>query len=394
MKRPMMFFTSGDCPCTPSPLHCDPPCTPFVGVTLSDDRYYGLATSAEGQLLLVPKGSNSQHFLKGSAGLVGFVIYEDEVVRIKVNPSINLPFMNPAVSGSYPLPGAFPFIVVGSGNPMQWRQLAAPSTGTYILESVNGSWVLAPGGTIPGLNTIGASPETVLKGGVMMIIEDPDNAGTYLVRRLAVIDKRVIVGNVDADTGEQTYGPLSSVVALTHPMGNFPKLYFRTFESLDADGNLISGGLEQAVVTGFGAVTDGIRMWYSPTTRRIYRAPAATHTFSSIGSSATATPPVSYTAPPGGHGAGSSAVYNYPDVRIDATFMFTADESFTMGLYRDDVLLHEFVNNATIDTFTIFYVDSACPPGSHTYSCKWKKNSGTNAVTIRQSLIMTMTLSA
>jgi hypothetical protein len=212
------------------------------------------------------------------------------------------------------------------------------------------------------------------------------------VRTLVVGHHRVLVGDVDGITGLTGHKSLPDADDLEHPKAKITAMRFYTLETLDLAGNSIAGGLEQAIVTGIGAVTDGVRMIYSPTLKRLFKAPPHTNSFVAVNSaSGSFTPAVAYGAIPGGHGAGVSHNYNYANVRIDFNLGSTADEAYQLGLFRDGTLLQEWNNLAILDTMTVFYNDVAVVPGAHTYDIRIKKTTGTNALNVRQSFFMIST---
>lgn len=388
-------FHPGDCPCAPCspfPAGCATPYYPATGATIADNRYFAFTTATKGQALIVPKGSNAQAFLKGSANQRGFVFFENDEIQIDSDPTLTLPLHNPAVSGNYPQPAAFKYLTIAHGaDPAEWRHVAAPSAGSWVLQCISGQWVLVDAGQIPGINQVGISSATLAKGNLLALEEV--TPGVFTVKKLQVQHGRVLVGHVDSGTGIVGYKALGLSEGLVHPIGKFADLRFTTLTSCDGAGAEIAGGLEQAVTTGIGAVTDGIRMIYSPSLKRLFKAPAQTFVPLAVFTPGASTvPPAAYEALPGGHGAGSSQTYNFGTVRVDFTMGTTADERYQIGLFRDGVLIAEFDNTAVVDTYGFFYIDTGVTPGAHTYDIRWKKTTGSNAAVIRYSIFQVSTL--
>lgn len=392
----MVFFNRGDCGCDGSTLSLQAgrAICPPTGARVTDDRYFTLVTAAAGQLIVVPKGSNSQCFLTGA--LAGFVYWANGEVRVLSEIDLTLTLLNPKVDGAYPVPADFKYLFAGTGDPTGWRHFAAPTAGRYLLASVNGAWTLQEAGQIPGIQDVGEIGATVTKGSLIMLVNiGEEDSPEYALRRLAVADKRVVVGFVDEDSGEQTFRTLLTSQYLEHPKAKFTELNFRTIGSLDADGNIISGGFDQALAYGGSAVTDGVRLIFSPTSNRLYKAPPHTIVVTNVPTNAgVATVPTSYGVMPGGHGVGSSGNFNYTTVRIDFNAGLTAgaaSNTQSFGVFRDGTLLQEFDND--LGTYVnLTYIDQSCPPGPHTYDIRWKRTSGSTTVGIRNSYLTVSTI--
>lgn len=395
MKRPSFFLGHfgypGGCACPQ--VGNDTPIIPPTGAVLSDNRYFTLTQAAAGQMLVVPKGSNVQSFLTAGVGVRGFAFYAAGEFTVEPAPALTLPLLNPLVSGSHPAPPGFKYIMAGTGDPADWRHVAAPTAGTWVLQSQNGSFLLVDASSIPGIDVIGASGVTTIKGGLMMLINLTPT--TYALRRLAVSHNRVVVGDIDPVSGESGYKALPDASPLTHPIASFLNLRVREFIGLDGSGNMIAGGLEDAAVTGLGAVTDGKSVFYSTVNKRFFFRPPQTFNFTQNTTTSASTAYTStFAAMPAGHGDGQSLNYNYPKVRIDFSMSTTAQESITLGLYRDGTLLQEFPFKTDYDV-SFFYVDVANPLGAHTYDVRWRATTGVTATSpgiIEQSSFMIQTL--
>lgn len=374
IKRPSFFFNrNGDCGCAGGvveSLQVARAVCPPTGARVTDDRYFSLVTTPQGRLLVVPRGSNSQCFL--TSDFAGFVLFANGEARVAKEIIMTLTLLNPAVSGSYPVPGGFKYLMAATGDPAEWRLLAAPTAGRWLVECVNGSWVFVDAGSIPGIQDVGQSGLTALSGGLMMLVNaGTDEAPNWAIRRLAVADKRVVVGFVDPDTGAQTYRALAAGLFLEHPKAKFPILQCRTFEMLDADGIVISGGLEQALAIGVGSITDAINPVYSPTAKRFFKAPLQTFEQYKIDANVAATETVSYALMPSSHGQAASLNFNYPIVRIDFQIRLTAAAGVTFGLFRDGAFLQEVNTESALDVSLVF-MDKTNPLGAHTYDIRMK----------------------
>lgn len=396
IKRPSFFFSQGDCGCNGVGMQLQTAMAvcPPTGARVTDDRYLTLVGSSHGKALVVPNGSNSQTFL--TSDFAGFAFYRDGEITVVKDPQLTMTLLNPAVSGSYPIPSGFKYLAGATGDPAEWRHIAAPTAGRWIMQSVNGQWVLTDAGSLPGLQDIGNNGTTAVQGGVMLLVNSgTDDDPVWVIRRLAVVDKRVIVGQIDEDTGAGSYRALPGGTFLEHPKARFTTLQSRTYATLDADGDPITDGIEQAVVTGAGAITDPTRVVYSPTTLRFYKEPVRTVATTNVPTNGTSTvPPTSYALMPSGHGAGQNLQYNYAKVMVAFTATMSSgatSDVIQFGVFRDGVLLQEFENDDQRKV-TIIYVDLACPYGPHTYDIRWKKSSGSTAVIISNSYLTVQTI--
>lgn len=393
-RRPMIFFSTGDCPCS-TPPDGIAPCveTPATPRTVCNDKYLTLTTSPKGQVLIVPKEAKCQVYL--SSTFPGFLFFTAGEVSVTKAPKLTLPLLNPAVDDAYPEPASFDYLAVADGaDPASWYHLRAPSVGEWTVGVEGGKFLLKQAGTIPGLNDIGESEDTETLGGLLLIVESPADSGEYVLTRLAVADKRVVVGFVDADTGASGFKTLPDADFLEHPKAAFTTLRFYQLETLDSDGDVISGGMELAVVTGGSATTDGVRMIYSPAKKRLFKAPAHTIHSTKVDTpmiSGGVLPPVTFGTMPGGYGAGSSLVYNYPTVRIDFTITFSLVEDVILGVFRDSVLVEEFASTST-SFVSLFCIDEDVPFGSHTYDVRWRKLSGTGNARAEHSNMLITTI--
>jgi hypothetical protein len=323
-------------------------------------------------VIVVPKEAKCQVFLTST--YPGFVFFELGEIAVTKAPTLTLPIHNPVEGDVTPEPEPFDYLTIGIGaDPTAWKHVAAPNEGVWTVGVEAGKFVFKAAGTIPGLNDIGASEDTVAGGGLLMIDEHPDDSGEYRLVRLEVADNRVVAGYVVVETGESGYRPIPDDVYLEHPKAKFVELLCRTFGSLDTSGNELSGGFEQASVTGAGAVTDGVALIYSPASKRLYKAPAHTRAFYeglAPMASAEAVPSTPGVIP-SGHGVGNSIAFRYPTVLIDFSIGYGAVENVILVLYKDGVQVKEFPTAST--TFNSFsYIDTVTL-GNHTYDVRWKR---------------------
>lgn len=348
------------------------------------------------KLIGVPSGSKCQAFLVpatvDSLPIRGFLFDDGSGLGsfITNQPQITLPLLNPAVSSAHPATGTWKYLIIGGGSdPSPWLMMAAPTAGSYIVQTENGVFKLVEAGSIPGLDAVGASAVFVPKAHVLGLVEV--SPGEFAARKIAVQHQRVLVGDVDGG-GIAGYKALGVGEQLAHPIGNLNQFFCRTFTTLDGSGNAIPDGLELAATFGVGAIGDLRRINYSPANKRFFLAPARTLTTLSVSSaSASTSPPVSYDLMPGGHCAPAAVTLNSPNVRIEAQISFTATETMGLGLFRDGVLIEERIVTVTNDPY-VYFIESAAPLGSHTYSIRWKRITGSTATIISRSVMSITTL--
>lgn len=388
----MKFF---NCDCGPSgSSQYRPPCV----ATIDSDAYLTLTVIPKGRLLVVSPGTTAQQFMKpamvGETAVPGFVFDKGDGLGAycEPQPKITLPTLNPPVSGVFPPTGNWQYILTATGSAdAPWTFIAAPSTGTFIVQAKNGTFSLVDAGQIPGIDQIGAAAGFALKGSLLCTVLV---GSAYVVQKLKVVDRRVVVGNVDVD-GNAGYTPLSGGDYLEHPKAKLGEFLSRTFVTLEADNDTpITNGLELALAFGVGAIVDGFRVQYSPTAKRFFQAPA--HTIASVvvpTNTGLVTVPSAYALIPGGHGAGVTHSYNYGNVRLDfsAGLANAAGDTLSFGIYRDGALLQEYDNDNN-NTLTVSYIDTTVTPGSHTYDIRWKRTSGTDQVNMRNSMFLIQTL--
>lgn len=270
MKKPMMFF-SCDCGGYPAvPRGCATPADPTV---ICDQRYYTLTTaSSRGKILVVIPGSNCQAYLPSTVR--GLVFSDGNGVGhyVEPTPAMNLPYVNPAVSGVVPSTGNATHLMVGtSSDPAAWKFFTAPSTGTWRLEVADGVFKFVDGTSIPGIMDI-ALQNTAESEVVMFGFHDTgeDTEGgdpIYALRKLNTPDKRPIVGKENLD-GSRVVRALPLDEPLEHPLATFEQLNVFEIVPVDEDGEALPNFEEMPE-----GVSDAISLVYSPTQKKLFRLP-------------------------------------------------------------------------------------------------------------------------
>lgn len=390
IKRPSFFFYPGEC-CGASPTVSQP----CVG-NIINDGYYSLGEIPAGNILAVAPGTNPQKFLKPAAvdgsKPAAMLMWSPGTGQwvCTLTPVMLLPQLNVPASGSTPsFGGSFPrLMVAGPGG--EWQFLGAPTDGRFILESYNGGFVLVDAGQIPGMNEIAADATFAAKGNLLAVIMEDGEAVT---KKLNVIHKRLVVGDVDGD-GLAGYKPIGVSEEVSHPLANFTTLRYRQFTNTNSSGEPLVDGLEQAVVTGGGAVTDGKRVFYSKIHQRFFYAPDATIRSAVVSvNTGNVTIPTSYGLIPSGHGQISSSPYNYTKVMILFNAGMNAaisSNTTSFGIFRDGTLVQEF-DNDTNGSVSLAFIDTVAL-GNHTYDVRWKRTSGSTDASMRNSNMLVTTL--
>jgi hypothetical protein len=376
MKIPTRFWTHDDCGCSPSYGVSHPVVAP-TGARVCDDKYFGLMSSTDGQLLVIPPGSNCQAYLKGADGIRGFITYENGTVRIDAAPRINMPVINPPVSGNTPATGGFKYLLVGSGaDPTNWQMLSAPTDGEFQVIAKGGAFGFVDAGQIPGINTVGASAANTTKGNLLVVVESaPDE---FTVRKLSVIHGRLIVGDVDSE-GVAGYKVLPSTDFLEHPKARFEEVHAQQFVQLDDDNNPIIGGIPELPVEGVGAITDAVLAVYSPTQKLFYRAPDRTK--ERVASSADVQVPDNGAwQAMNGHCTIDDVQFNYPDFMVSATVRSSidnnsgnaADYNMDFGLFIDGALDYTWLIKGAKDN-SMHRMVKGLAIGNHTVEIRVRK---------------------
>lgn len=380
----MFFFACSEC--SGAPVTTPPAC----GLTgIEDDRFLTLIPSPRLKLLGLVTGSKQLSLLKGAflstVPLAGFV-FDDGTGQgqyVEPAPKITLPLL---------VGTTFKQLIVGTGAAAsEWKMLTAPTTGDYILKVTGGNWSLVDAGQIPGLSDIGASTTIAPKGVVVAIVQTSTSGpAVYALQKLAIVNKRVLVGDT---TGTAGYRVLLDTEALEHPIGKHTALQIRTLETLDNAGSPIVGGLEQALTSGASAITDATALIYSPAVKRLFKAPPHLYNYAGVAApSASGTPTTSYVVLPGGHAAGASLAFNYPNVRIDCFIRFSlATANVSFALFRDGTQVFEWPLKAG-QSANLTYIDKGVTLGAHTYDIRYKQGTAAVACAIVFSSLTIQTL--
>lgn len=396
MKPLRIFYTTGDCGCSGSSGFSTPggstPTLPANKTVVCDDRYFTLLGGPAGKLMMVPVGSNCQMFLEPSvAGTIGFV-FVDAMGRayIEPQPKMNLPFINPAVSGSVPATGNFKHLIVGSGaDPSNWQMMTAPTAGSWMLQANGGAFALVDVGQIPGIAEIGASATFVTKAQVIGVVETAPGSGVYVARKITPQNERVMVGDTVSPQGWRAIDPTEY---LKHNKCKFTEGNLGEFHHIDSGGNQIPLGMAAQPLAGAGS--DALGVVYSYTDFKFYRRPVPTYNSNTVNSVASFTGhPADYTALPGGHGLSGSLQINYPTVLVTAQLALGADENMDFAIYRDGVQKQTYTFGSP-ETVALSYVDKNVPIGAHSWEIRRKKSDGpgTGSGSFRSSTVTVITL--
>ena len=261
-----------DCGCSGQTGYDVPTCNENTAL-ISDDRYYAMATAPTGQIVIVPKGSNTQAFLKGStAGMV--FVGADGTAYVTATPSFELPTHNPAVDGEYPKGAPFERLMIGAAtNPHAWKFLAAPSVGEHVLQAKDGAWSVVEAGHIPGLTTVfGNLPTstTIEAFGFLQVGVNGLGAPVFQARRFAGTGSSdlPIVLHLNETTGRWEMKPATGGTRVDQP-----SLGIRVITGLDSNGNPITDGFD--VRSNNATLANFSLLLYDRVNKLLYRAPAA-----------------------------------------------------------------------------------------------------------------------
>lgn len=407
-RRRNFFFSASDCGCTGTPQTGNStPLFPNAGyATICDDRYLQLPTTATGRVLIVMPGSNCQVFLKspvdGSGNpLPGFLwINPDNTVQGIRTPALTLPFINPAVSGSHPATATFTALMAtaSGADPHAWQFYKAPTSGQFILQSDNGVFRFVDSGAAPGLTAACAAGTTTVVHltGCSKIGENGSGDPIYAMRKIAVTDKRVLVGVIPTNGDPPGVKTLPDNTPLVHPFGEFTDtLRMLKFVHLDSSGNPITDGLATSVAFGANSIADLSVPMFSPTTKKFVFRPTPVAESLIVAVSASVSPTASYALIPSGHCQMSPKAIHYPKVRVTAVINLGTDENVDFALFRDGVMIQEF-NFSTPELVVCDFIDQNVPAGNRTYDIRQKRGAGSStgtwSYTVRYSSLTVQTL--
>lgn len=332
------------------------------------------------RLLGVTLGSNCQQFFgPDAAGSLGFVmIGADGQAELDAQPHLTLPAFNPAVSGLFPVPGGFGSVLIANGSdPQTWYALRAPSSGTLALMSVSGQWMLQDPSTVSGTTAPCSSGTTAAKVNLTGCVDTGtvDGLGNpiYAIRKLAVADQKVVIGDVDPITGVVGFKCLPANVQLKHPIGNLSDFHCSSFTHNDPT-TLVdeAGGMVVQPQVGSGAITDANLGVYSPTTKRFYRAPARTNQNVTLSSTVGVTQDGTYQSM-GGHAKFTNQQFNYGAFFISAVVRLLNDAAdytaINFALFIDGVNVNTWNVKGSTDN-TLSHLHTGLAIGLHTVEIK------------------------
>lgn len=303
---------------------------------------------------------------------------------ISNEPIISLPRTNPESAGSFPSTGTWPVMLAAVGaDPMNWRFVQAPTAGTWRIETSSGLFRFVDASTIPGLDGVCDQSTTVgmIRPFGCYTADATAENPVWAIRRMALFDGGVLVGVEDEDGNRwmKCLNPASD--AFEYPgTVKVEKLQYEELEQVDGDGDPITGGLEEL---NFGTVGDAVAAYYSPATKRYYRAPAHTRENYSDDSDVAIT---------GGSenaiiNSGSIAI-NYPTVLVAFNYHYAGSHKSTTKIYRDGSLIATFDGSENTSdpnsNYSGTWVDTGVTAGNHTYEVR--AIPGTNGTVVHSSL--------
>lgn len=372
------FFTCNECGGSTDPI--------------CDSRYFALAAANKLRLLGVTLGSDCQLFL--GSDYPGFAFMgADSQIFISKQPQLSLPSFNTPTGEVYPVGGGFSQLIIANGaDPATWYFLTAPSTGDYVLSVEAGEFRLKSPGSAAAQTAVCSADNSVTKGNIVLCKktgEDGDGNPIYGLKKLAVLDKHVLVGDVDGGTGEVGYKALPSDETLQHELAEFEDLKAGMYRQFDVDtGNTETGGMNVGVsFGGSDPVTDLEIVMYSITTNRFYRAPARVR-------ESVSNPSVVACADNGtfvsmsGHALFAGKTFNYPDFMIFAEIgLLQTDPDYSdidFGLFIDGILVYTWdVHGSTDNTLSHLYKGVAL--GVHTVEIRIKQAAKSGSLSVIES---------
>lgn len=349
---------------------------PVQGALIFDDRYFSLVTATNLKVLGVQQGSNAQAFLTSS--IRGFLFYgSDNQVSVTATPSVTLPYVNPAVSGSYPETGTAAAIMIANGaDPMNWQFFHAPTTGDWFLMAKGGTFSLQEPGEVPAINQIFADAATSITPELIGFVQTGVDGGGD-----PVFSARKFAGT---GTGEQplviryngTSGRFDVTGLLDSDTLQHPRMQFNTVFGLNDDGTNTTDGFAVRPDSGI-TQADVFGLSYDKGTKKVYRDAAHTYAVASSETLSGLFPNNVLTAVSGHLNLGSRIIH-YPNVRITA-MMRTADvENPVMALFIDGAEVFRYTHlpvpsGATNNgkwLFTFEYLATGLSLGSHTFEIR------------------------
>lgn len=372
LKLPQKFFaTSDDCCSTP-----DPGCLPVC-----NSRFLTLATADTLQIFGLPPGG--QCMGKLTSADKGFVVSLGAGNGHAILETPNWPITDQGADGD-DVPNPWPYLIgmVGSGDAVNWRQIHAPATGSYRVESEDGNFKLVDATNIPGISGVCEAATTVAMVQMFgcystdLTVEEPE----YFLKKLSTPADRPLVGFEDVN-GNEWVRALPEDQYFTHPLAEFGELRVTTLIQLDNAGDPIAGGIE---VLDRTAVADAVLGYYSPGNQKFYRSPAHVRDVETQTASQAVVLGGAYVTITG-HLQPGSLTFNHPNVRVSWSAMFEDAENSDFGLYMDGALQFEWrfadtASPAAQLSFSGSTILTGLAIGNHTFDIRVKGTSGAAVV--------------
>lgn len=221
MKLSRIFLACDDCGSTPGA--CDSPCQCDV---TNHEKFATLEFVTRGNMYVIPPDSQQAALLGPGEDITrGFAFWdgaEDGGFIITAEPALTLPYINES-KGNFSEDGTFQFILAATGEtPHPWGFVGAPTTGTFLLSSVNGMFVFTATDEIPGLNTFFAGSTGALSIEVVGFYDSAqsDSAPVFVSRKIIGYDAltRPVVLIKNGTTLRWEQKALPEATALAHPL--------------------------------------------------------------------------------------------------------------------------------------------------------------------------------
>lgn len=367
------------------------------GATICNDAYFTLTAAARLRVLGIGVGSNCQVRLTPKRGFL-FDYGDDGGQFITDAPQVTMLPVNGGTAPNFNEVASWPVLVGAVGtDPHTWRFVYAPITGAWRLESENGNFKFVSASTIPGINAV-ANQTTTVRDVRPFGIWAPDatiGSPAWETRRMGIFSKGLIVGYVDGD-GNPWMRCLDPATDTAEYPGTFRAvtLQYQNLVEVDNTGTPVTGGL---AVLDKAAVPDAVIGYFSPTTKKFYRAPAHVRQVKSQTSTATLTLTTTYQNWTG-HLQFDPVAIHHKNVRIAFNVKFDDHEQLVFGIHRNGSLLFEFdFTGVSVDPnsqYHVEYLDLNVTPGvTYTYDIRGRTASGTNGTQLEFSYAFLETLS-
>lgn len=400
MKTLMLFRSTGSCGCSPSGSS-----SPSEPAVLCSSEYLTLARLARLKLVGVGVDGQCQAFLKAAGTtevpLAGFAfVGADGFAYVERAPSLALPYINKAGDGSFRSSDTFTTLLASAGagdGDRAWQFYAAPSVGSYILQSDNGAFRFIDAGTVPGVSAVCASGVSATKVQVFGCAQTgTDGNGDPIMglRKLTPVDGAVVVGIIPGDGSYSGFRTLPADEALEHPLLKITTTAsLKTLSFLDASDNDIADGLATSVGYGTGALADMVGVRWSPSIRQLVQQPPHVRYVNIVNGVQTWVRSGGFTQIPGGHAQATAQNIHYSAVRIRGDIYTNSGENADVALFRDgsQIALWDF---GTARDMQVEFIDTTVTKGQRTYDFRLRGGSGgsTGNIAVRASSIIVETL--